>query len=115
MKLLKPVVVALAAAVLLTGCLYMDVKTPYDTDLNKTVLGQKTGKAHSQSVLWLFAWGDAGTAAAAKAGNITTVNQIDHGCFRRLGRRHDKILRHNGAPGPGTPFLRLPNRAYLYA
>src|SRR3990172_1181459 len=78
MKLLKPVVVALAAAVLLTGCLYMDVKTPYDTDLNKTVLGQKTGKAHSQSVLWLFAWGDAGTAAAAKAGNITTVNHMDH-------------------------------------
>ena len=84
MKLLKPVVVALTAAVLLTGCLYMNVKTPYDTDLNKTVLGQKTGKAYSQSVLWLFAWGDAGTAAAAKDGNITTVNHMDHEMYSIL-------------------------------
>jgi hypothetical protein len=84
MKLLKSVLVALTAAFLLTGCLYMNVKTPYDTDLNKTVLGQKTGKAYSQSVLWLFAWGDAGTQAAAKEGNITTVNHMDHEMFSVL-------------------------------
>jgi hypothetical protein len=84
MKLLKLMVFVLAAVVLLTGCLYMDVKTPYDTDLNKTVLGQKTGKAYSQSVLWLFAWGDAGTQAAAKDGNITTVNHMDHEMYSIL-------------------------------
>jgi hypothetical protein len=84
MKLLKLMVVALAAVALLTGCLYMNVKTPYDTDLNKTVLGQKTGKAYSQSLLWLFAWGDAGTAAAAKDGNITTVNHMDREVFSIL-------------------------------
>jgi hypothetical protein len=84
MKLVTVMVAALAAAVLLTGCLYMNVKTPYDTDLNKTVLGQKTGKAYSQSVLWLVAWGDAGTQAAAKDGNITTVNQMDREVFSIL-------------------------------
>jgi hypothetical protein len=84
MKLVPVMVAALAAAVLLTGCLYMNVKTPYDTDLNKTVLGQKTGKAYSQSVLWLVAWGDAGTQAAAKDGNITTVNQMDREVFSIL-------------------------------
>jgi hypothetical protein len=73
---------ALAAAILasvffLNGCLYSHVVTPYDTDLNKTVLGQKQGRASSESVLWLIAWGDAGTAAAAKQGGITTVNHMD--------------------------------------
>ncbi len=84
MKLLRLVLVALAAVVLLTGCLYMNVKTPYGTELNKTVLGQKTGKAYSQSVLWLVAWGDAGTQAAAKDGNITTVNHMDREVFSIL-------------------------------
>jgi hypothetical protein len=63
--------------IVLTGCLYLDVKTPLDTDLNQTVLGSKQGKASSYSVLWLVAWGDAGTAAAAKNGDITTVNHMD--------------------------------------
>ena len=84
MKLFKPAALALAAGILLTGCLYMNIKTPYDTDLNKTVLGSKMGKAHSQSVLWLVAWGDAGTAAAAKEGNITTVNHMDQEVFSIL-------------------------------
>jgi hypothetical protein len=30
-----------------------------------------------KSVLWLIAWGDAGTAAAAKQGGLTTVNHMD--------------------------------------
>lgn len=84
MKLLKLIVVALVTAVLMTGCLYTNVKTPYDTDLNKTVLGQKVGKADTQSVLWLVAWGDAGTATAAKNGNITTVNHMDREVFSIL-------------------------------
>jgi hypothetical protein len=53
------------------------VQTPYDTNLDKTVLGQKQGKASMQSVLWLVAWGDASTAAAAKEGEMTTVNHMD--------------------------------------
>ena len=60
-----------------SGCAYMNITTPYDTDLEKTVLGEKVGKSSSHSVLWLFAWGDAGTAAAAKDGNITVINHMD--------------------------------------
>jgi len=84
MRLATTFVAALAAALLLSSCLYMNVKVPYDTDLNKTVLGQKTGKASAQSVLWLVAWGDAGTAAAAKEGNIATVNHMDREVFSVL-------------------------------
>jgi hypothetical protein len=51
--------------------------TPYDTNLDKTVLGQKKGKASMHSVLWLFAWGDASTAAAAKEGGVAVVNHMD--------------------------------------
>ncbi len=84
MKLVTLIISVLAATVLLAGCLYMNVKMPYDTDLNRTVLGQKTGKAYSQSLLWLVAWGDAGTQAAAKDGNITTVNHMDREVFSIL-------------------------------
>lgn len=78
MKHLKLVLLAVAALVLLSGCFYAHVKTPLDRDLNKTVLGAKTGKATSYSVLWAAAWGDASTAAAAKEGGITTVTHMDN-------------------------------------
>ncbi len=61
----------------LTGCFYAHVTTPLDRDVDKTTFGSKTGTAESQSVLWAVAWGDAGTAAAAKNGGITTVNHMD--------------------------------------
>jgi hypothetical protein len=77
MKIVKLIVALLVVAFLMTGCVYTHVLMPYDINLDKTVLGQKTGKASMQSVLWLFAWGDASTAAAAKQGGITTVNHMD--------------------------------------
>jgi len=77
MKIVKLFTAALVVAFLLTGCLYTHVLTPYDTNLNKTVLGQKTGKAAMYSVLGLVAWGDASTAAAAKQGGLATVNHMD--------------------------------------
>lgn len=77
MNKVKLFVAGLAAAVMLSGCLYAHVLTPYDTDLNKTVLGPKTGKATMYSVLGLVAWGDASTEAAAKEGGLTVVNQMD--------------------------------------
>lgn len=73
----KVLAVALAGMFLLSGCLYSHVLTPYDTNLDKTVMGQKQGTAIMYSVLGLFAWGDASTAAAAKQGGITTVNHMD--------------------------------------
>jgi len=67
----------LAAAFLLAGCLYSNVVAPLSTDLNKTTLGKKEGRASNHSVLWLVSWGDAGVAAAAKNGGLTTVNHMD--------------------------------------
>jgi len=77
MKTGKLFVAGLVVMFLVTGCLYTHVLTPYDTNLDKTVLGQKTGKAAMHSVLGLVAWGDASTAAAAKEGGLTTVNHMD--------------------------------------
>jgi len=82
MRSMKMVAAALFSVVLLSGCFYAHVVTPLDMDVNKTVLGQKVGKATSQSVLWAAAWGDAGTAAAAKNGGITTVYHMDREIYR---------------------------------
>jgi len=65
------------ALLLAPGCLYAHVRTPLDTDLATTKLGSKTGESTARSLLWLFAWGDAGTAAAAKDGGLTTLNHMD--------------------------------------
>lgn len=77
MKKVKVLAVALIAMFVFTGCLYSHVLTPYDTNLDKTVLGQKQGKAVMYSVLGLVAWGDASTAAAAKQGGIMQLNHMD--------------------------------------
>lgn len=60
-----------------SGCVYIDVKSPLDTDVSNTVLGSKEGRAKTQSVMWLVSWGDAGTAAAAKNGGIETITHLD--------------------------------------
>ena len=78
MNTLKIVALLLCVVFMLSGCFYAHVTTPLDTNADKTVLGQKIGKAESQSVLWAVAWGDAGTAAAARNGSINTVNHMDH-------------------------------------
>lgn len=77
MKKVKLFAVTIIATFLVTGCVYTHVLTPYDTNLDKTVLGEKTGKAAMHSVLWLVAWGDASTAAAAKEGGLGVVNHMD--------------------------------------
>ncbi len=80
MKIMKKSIILVAmAAVMLAfcGCAYMNVKSPLDLDLDKTTIGSKTGEASTQSVLWLFAWGDSGTKAAAQNGNISVINHMD--------------------------------------
>ncbi len=74
---MQMLLVLLCISVALSGCLFTHVKTPYDTNLDKTVLGAKKGEATLRSVLWLVAWGDAGTAAASDNGQIKTLNQMD--------------------------------------
>jgi hypothetical protein len=77
MKIFKLFATVVVAAFLVTGCLYTHVLTPYDMNVDKTVLGQKTGKATMHSVLGLVAWGDSSTAAAAAQGGLSTVNHMD--------------------------------------
>ena len=67
----------LLAAIMLQGCAYSHIQGPLDTNFDNTVLGPKVGKSHTRSVLWLFAWGDGGTRAAAENGEITTITHAD--------------------------------------
>lgn len=61
----------------LCSCAYVDVKTPYDRNLDRTELGSKKGTAQAYSVLWLVSWGDTSYATAAKNGNITVIRHAD--------------------------------------
>lgn len=61
----------------LSGCLYVNTTTPLDINLDETRLGEKTGESSLHSIMWLVAWGDAGTRAAAENGGITQVNHAD--------------------------------------
>ena len=92
------ILVALLFTVLfvISGC--ANIQTPYDTDLEKTVLGEKVGKSSYYSVLWLVAWGDAGVAAAAKNGDIAVINHMDKHTLAILGAlyyRHTTIVYGN--------------------
>jgi hypothetical protein len=68
---------AAALVISLTGCAYVNTKTPLDTNLNQTELGTKIGTAEAYSILWLVAWGDASYAAAARNGGITVLRHAD--------------------------------------
>ncbi len=76
-KIRRGLLALLFLAVLSAGCAYSHVQGPLDTDFDHTVLGSKIGKAHTHSVLWLVAWGDGGTKAAAEQGKITTITHAD--------------------------------------
>ena len=60
-----------------SGCAYMHVQRPLDTNFGDTQLGSKEGRSNLYSVLWLVAWGDAGTKAAATQGNIKVIRYAD--------------------------------------
>ena len=86
MNQIRMLLILLVAASLLiiSGCAYVDVKSPLDVDLDRTTLGEKKGVAEARSVLWLFAWGDASYAAAAANGGITTLRHADQEVFNVL-------------------------------
>ncbi|MEW5733367.1 MAG: TRL domain-containing protein [Thermodesulfobacteriota bacterium] len=85
MKKASRILVLLLAAALVAGCAVSDIKTPLDLNLDRTELGSKTGVATAYSVLWLFAWGNAGYAEAAKNGGITVMRHADQETFAILG------------------------------
>ncbi len=82
---LSMIAAMLLALVPAGGCIYMNVKTPLDTNLGNTNLGSKVGTSEAKSVLGLVAWGDASTQAAAKDGGIATIEHADSEQFAILG------------------------------
>lgn len=78
------VLIVAGALMLVSGCAYVNVRSPMDVDLDRTTLGEKTGVSEARSVLWLIAWGDASYAAAAANGGITTMRHADQEVFTVL-------------------------------
>lgn len=70
-------VLLLLTALSLPGCLYTNVTVPLDTDLDRTELGSKVGRSRAHGVMFLVAWGDAGTQAAAEDGQIEVLTHAD--------------------------------------
>ncbi len=84
MNVIKGLVLALCL-VSLSGCIYSKITIPLDRNLDRTQMGSKVGRSQFKSVLLLFAWGDAGTQAAAHNGGLTTLNQADTEILAILG------------------------------
>ena len=64
-------------SLLLPGCIYTNIQRPLGTEYHQTELGDKTGQSSEYSLLWLFAWGDAGSKAAAQNGRLTVIRHAD--------------------------------------
>ncbi len=84
MNVIKGLLLALCL-VSLSGCIYSRITIPLDTNLDRTQMGSKIGRSQFKSVLLLFAWGDAGTQAAAHDGGLTTVRHADREILAILG------------------------------
>lgn len=84
MKTLFNKILIIVLFVTISGCVYVDVKTPLDKDVRDTNLGDKVGVSKARSILWLVAWGDAGTAKAAQNGNIKVISHLDAKYFSIL-------------------------------
>jgi len=73
----KSLILMCFLALFTSGCLYSNIQRPMDKDFHFTDLGSKEGRSSNRSVLWLFAWGDAGTRAAAEDGEISIIKHAD--------------------------------------
>jgi hypothetical protein len=85
------IIVLLLLSVLFSGCAYTNIQRPLGTEFNKTELGTKTGQSSNQSVLWLVAWGDGGTKAAAENGNIKVIRHAETKIFSLLFGLYSKV------------------------
>jgi TRL-like protein family len=75
--MLKKIALLILLILFASGCLYTNIQRPLDKNFHTTDLGSKEGLASNQSILWLFAWGDAGTKAAAENGDISVIKHAD--------------------------------------
>jgi len=87
----KKLFLVLVAPLLLCSCLYVQIQRPMGAEFNKTELGTKVGEAHNYAVLWLVAWGDAGTKAAADNGGIKVIRHSDVKVFAILFGLYTKV------------------------
>ncbi len=85
------IVLLLAAVFFVPGCVYTNIQRPLGSEFNKTELGTKTGESSSHSLLWLFAWGDGGTKAAAENGGIKIIRHADMKVFVVLFGLYGKV------------------------
>ena len=76
---MKRLVLYVLTSALVSGCMYSNIRFPLDEDLWKTELGSKVGQSSNYSILWLFAWGDAGVKKAAENGGLKVINHMDMG------------------------------------
>jgi hypothetical protein len=83
--------VLILMSLLVSGCAYTNVQRPLGTEFNKTELGTKIGRSSNYSVLWLVAWGDGGTKAAAEDGKITVIRHADLQVFSVLLGLYTKV------------------------
>ncbi|KPK73793.1 MAG: hypothetical protein AMJ84_01515 [Acidithiobacillales bacterium SM23_46] len=65
--------------------LFTATSAPLDVDLDKTELGNKTGKASTYCVMGLIAFGDGSTDAAARSGGLKVINHADYKSLNVFG------------------------------
>ena len=70
-------VAAAGAWLLVSGCVYSDVRVPMSGEFRNTRTVTRSGEATTRSVAWLVAWGDAGLQKAAENGGLTTLEYAD--------------------------------------
>lgn len=88
--MMKAILMTLCILLFLPGCIY-NVRRPLDTNYDKTEIGTKVGMSKATSVLWLFAWGNAGTKAAAEDGDIKVIEHADTEVFSILFGLYTRI------------------------
>ena len=71
------ITVIVAVSIISSGCIYSNFRMPVSRDFRNTQKVSKSGKATARSVAWIAAWGDAGLQAAAKEGDLKTLEYVD--------------------------------------
>lgn len=56
---------------------FNSTSAPVDITFEENGIGPREGHSKARSVFWLFSWGDASVATAARNGSISVVDHID--------------------------------------
>lgn len=67
-----------------TGVIFTNIHAPQSLSIGGQDLGARRGKASCKALLGIVAWGDCSAKAAADAGNITQIKQLDYEFFNFL-------------------------------